>query len=719
MRKFYIFLFVLMTGLTASAQWTTNTLANTDASTTNTGDCRTLAISDGRTWLAYFKGVGSPNNYEVRAQLLDKDGYKLLGPEGVLVNNAPHPTFTTVFYSAVDGNNNLIVAFANASTNVIYVNKISPSGAQLWTNSITLRLGLLPVLGVLNNGDIIVSWLSATGNKAPMQKLSGTTGDSLLPTRVYVEPLNATHRTAPGQIIPLSNGDFIQMFHNRASSFGTASTLWAQRYNSNGIAQWPAPVQLSNKGTSYNLEYPPIKKIGDTLFIAYTGATGLRSDGFVQRLNPDGTMPWGINGKDFATDDTWYEYDTKIAIPSSGNFFWAVSRLTNTTQGSRGTYIQKFDKTTGARLLTDNAKAVFPIAPLPYMVPDDIALFNDQQPVLMLERVNTAVVSFIYASKLDNNGNFAWTGDTVVLGNYNAQKLRMTLTRATNNQQVAVWVETKGTVPQPFAQPIRTDGTTGRFYLTVSTQGNVSPIITTNGGTLQMIATVYPSAVTQQVIWSLVPVTTSNATISGTGLITAQLNGNGTVWAKAVSVQDPTIKDSMLVTISGQHVPATGLTVSTLGNVPAAITTATGSLQMLATILPANATNPGVTWSVIPVTGSANISSTGVVTPLNDGTVWVKAVSQDNNALKDSMLVTISGQWGNSRLEGIQIYPNPATSEIHLKYLKNHYKTNLRIIDMSGRVVYWEVLAPNALRREKTINLEKFPAGMYIIRFSG
>jgi hypothetical protein len=216
-----------------------------------------------------------------------------------------------------------------------------------------------------------------------------------------------------------------------------------------------------------------------------------------------------------------------------------------------------------------------------------------------------------------------------------------------------------------------------------------------------------------------VPVTTSNVTISPTGLITAQLNGNGTVWAKAVSVQDPTVKDSMLVTISGQRIPVTSLTVSTLGNVPPVINTATGSLQMVATILPANTTNPAVTWSIIPVTGSANISSTGVVTPLNDGTVWAKAVSQDNNALKDSMLVTISGQWGNSRLEGIQIYPNPVTSEIHLKYLKNHLKTNLRIIDMSGRVVYWEVLAPNALRQEKTINLERFPAGMYIIRFSG
>src|SRR5262245_35405054 len=333
MRKLYVLFFLLIAGLVSSAQWTTNTLVNTEASSTNTGDCRTLATNDGRTWLAYFKSVGSPNNYEVRAQLLDKDGYRLLGPEGVLVNNAAHPTFTTVFTSVVDGNNNLIVAFANASTNVLYVNKISPSGAQVWSNNITLRLGLLPKLCVLNNGDIIVTWLNAVGNKAPIQKLSAATGDSLLPTRLYVEPLNPTHRTAPAQLIPLSNGDFIYVFHNRASSFGTASTLWAQRYNSSCVAQWSAPVQLSNKGTAYNLEYGQIMVDGDTLYIPYTGATGLRTDAFVVRLNPDGSLPWGINGSDFATDANYYEFDCKIALPSSSNFVWACSRLTTTSQG--------------------------------------------------------------------------------------------------------------------------------------------------------------------------------------------------------------------------------------------------------------------------------------------------------------------------------------------------------------------------------------------------
>jgi hypothetical protein len=107
------------------------------------------------------------------------------------------------------------------------------------------------------------------------------------------------------------------------------------------------------------------------------------------------------------------------------------------------------------------------------------------------------------------------------------------------------------------------------------------------------------------------------------------------------------------------------------------------------------------------------------VTPVNDGKVWAKAVSNAYPNLKDSMLITINGQWTNNFLTGIQIYPIPTSDELHLKLFRNHRQTNMRIVDMSGRVVYWEVLAPNALRTEKVISLKHLPAGLYILRFSG
>jgi len=176
--------------------------------------------------------------------------------------------------------------------------------------------------------------------------------------------------------------------------------------------------------------------------------------------------------------------------------------------------------------------------------------------------------------------------------------------------------------------------------LTVSTQGNVPPTITTNAGTLQMVATVLPVTASQAVTWSIIPFS-GTATVSASGLVTAQLDG--TVWVKAVSNADPSKKDSMQLTLSNQTPPPTMLSVFPYGLVSPDITTNGGTLQMAVLVSPLGA-GSAVTWSIIPVTGTATISATGLVTAQTDGTVWAKGVSIFDVTKKDSTLITISNQ---------------------------------------------------------------------------
>jgi len=174
----------------------------------------------------------------------------------------------------------------------------------------------------------------------------------------------------------------------------------------------------------------------------------------------------------------------------------------------------------------------------------------------------------------------------------------------------------------------------------VKTAANAAPVITTNGGFLQMNASVYPAIANQNVTWSIVPVTAS-ATISNTGLVVAQTNG--TVFAKATSVYDPTKKDSLLITISGQIVPIDSVVVNPANNAAPQITTLAGTLAMEAKVYPSGA-NQSVTWSVRPVTGQATVDAAGEVTAVSNGTVWVKAVSVQDATKADSAEITISGQ---------------------------------------------------------------------------
>ncbi|NOU97440.1 hypothetical protein GC093_30075 [Paenibacillus sp. LMG 31456] len=81
-----------------------------------------------------------------------------------------------------------------------------------------------------------------------------------------------------------------------------------------------------------------------------------------------------------------------------------------------------------------------------------------------------------------------------------------------------------------------------------------------------------------------------------------------------------------------------------------AITTKNGTLQMLATVLPNNATNATVTWSVyeadgVTVTDRATINNSGLLQAFKDGNVKVIAKAKDGSGVSGgSSTITISGQ---------------------------------------------------------------------------
>lgn len=75
------------------------------------------------------------------------------------------------------------------------------------------------------------------------------------------------------------------------------------------------------------------------------------------------------------------------------------------------------------------------------------------------------------------------------------------------------------------------------------------------------------------------------------------------------------------------------------------ITKDNGTLQMNAAILPANATNKKLKWKLTNGTGTATISSDGLVTGITNGTVKVKADAIDGGwAESNEVTITISGQ---------------------------------------------------------------------------
>ncbi len=74
------------------------------------------------------------------------------------------------------------------------------------------------------------------------------------------------------------------------------------------------------------------------------------------------------------------------------------------------------------------------------------------------------------------------------------------------------------------------------------------------------------------------------------------------------------------------------------------ITTDNGTLQLVAAILPEDATNKVLKWTVENGTGKATVNSEGLVTGVSDGTVTVTAAATDASYVDATIEITISGQ---------------------------------------------------------------------------
>ena len=178
--------------------------------------------------------------------------------------------------------------------------------------------------------------------------------------------------------------------------------------------------------------------------------------------------------------------------------------------------------------------------------------------------------------------------------------------------------------------------------ITVSGVGGTTTI-TTDGGTLQLSAAVLPAnATNKSVTWSITSGSGRASINSSTGLVKA--TDNGTVTIRATASDGSGIYGSLVITVSNQVIPVTGITVTGAGGVTT-IAGDGGTLQLSAGVLPSNATNKTVTWSVANGTGQATISSAGVVTAESDGTVTARATANDGSGVYGTLVITISNQF--------------------------------------------------------------------------
>ncbi len=140
------------------------------------------------------------------------------------------------------------------------------------------------------------------------------------------------------------------------------------------------------------------------------------------------------------------------------------------------------------------------------------------------------------------------------------------------------------------------------------------------GATQRLYATIYPyNATITDVVWS--NTNPAVASVDQLGYVKALAAGTDTV---IVTTKDGGFADSCIVTVS---VPVTSVSFPV-----AEVHLCVGeTYQLQATVLPENATNKNVTYTMYTGTSFASVTSDGLVTALRSGTARVRVTTEDKN----------------------------------------------------------------------------------------
>ena len=269
------------------------------------------------------------------------------------------------------------------------------------------------------------------------------------------------------------------------------------------------------------------------------------------------------------------------------------------------------------------------------------------------EPIHTIQVNSIAGNKIATDNGMLQLSASILPADATTKTVSWSVVDVTGKASISasglVTAEKDGTVK---AVATASDGSDikGEFTITISNQ--VIPVetisvssasgtlITTENGTLQLSASILPvDATTKKVSWSVINLT-GKASISSSGLVTAEKNG--TVKAIATATDGSGVKGELVVTISNQKILVESISI--IDNIKQDTIFGIGTiLSLRASIIPIDATNQTVTWSVENHTGNASIDNNGSLTTYSQGTIKViaKANDESNTISLKEYLITI------------------------------------------------------------------------------
>ncbi len=461
MKKIYALLsFLLMTGF-ASAQFSSDSTLNYaihDLAGSEQSVPLTAATSSGNTYVSWFDI--SSGQYNLKMQLLDIDGMPLWGQGGIVISSYPQNSAIFRYDLEVDQENNAIVAFQDERTGTLQVvaYKITPTGSSAWGNGIVLQDstsdGLSPRITTTAANDVIIAWNASLGSSKWVSYAKLSSGGQLH----WIKRIWNNQKYSRAVMLPAGTSGFQMLYVQETGNFpGVTCTMYLQRFDSSGTAQWPVPVQVSTKTISFFF-FPDIISDGqDGIYIAFnTGhpSNPMMNDVYAQHIDSAGVV-WSATGTECANSATEHKTVGGFTTNTTGTELYVALQVLNSSQSNSGISLQRLDAA-GNNQLGANAMTLRPISASYYL---PVGIVDEQNGVMIAYVLGGFGAQTIHGLKTDYSGLAMWGYDPAISAAL-SNKDDVSCGPYMNGQSVLVWFDDRigGGI---YTQNISANGTFG------------------------------------------------------------------------------------------------------------------------------------------------------------------------------------------------------------------------------------------------------------------
>ncbi|PLX10395.1 MAG: hypothetical protein C0598_10465 [Marinilabiliales bacterium] len=463
-----VFAFIIALTFQLSAQWSTDPLVNSVVCDLSGSQAVPHIAYDasGNFYVGFYSN--NAGNYDIRLQYYNYNGVAQWADDGIVVSSNTQNTWITEWDLTTDNSGNCVMAFndvRDGNANV-FAYSISPTGTFNWgSNGISLTSAsedeYIPSITVTSTNDIIVAWSRPTSPYAEivMQKITQAGTLSWGTGGITYQSGNFSYTGA--RVLGVENGNYLMAFYKETGSFPALTrSIYVQKFNSSGTAQWTSDVLASNANgiNSFN-----------NFYIAADGANGIviswtddrdsdnNIDGAVQRVNSDGTIDWPANGVEVNTTASTSNQNVVIlGVDNSSNVLVAWSKK-NSSQSQTAIAGQKINSS-GIRQWTDNGIELVAMSSDVEGV-DGGVVYDGTNAMIVYEEYGTSTANaHVYAIGVDANGALAWSPTTTLVASRNTSKVHLVNSSIYNGQVVVAWEEDGTDI---YMQNIFDDGSIG------------------------------------------------------------------------------------------------------------------------------------------------------------------------------------------------------------------------------------------------------------------